>query len=577
MVDFLIDHRIKRVISHEWYSYYIYYEGVKNDCRREDGMPQKEDVTRWFDYIVVGTGPAGSVMTKKLSDGNRHSVLTLEAGTNQSTNKLVRDSKFAIPILLYDQYAPQFYIPGHGAVQKQAANRTFPWTGGRLLGGGSSVNNQQYVRPSAQVMRKWQGLLGPNWSPEEEVRHFKDLENYNGWTTNEAARGYSGRLDIRQTQIEPTNVARKFVEAISRATSYPEVLDYNDPTTPLGPFLRYQLYQRPNGIRASADTAILSPDIMTETGQGVDGRRLTVAFNATVTRILFENQTAIGVEFIENGKCYYAYAKKKVVLSAGISSVPILLQSGIGDEQKLRELDIPVIAHNPNVGKHYADHPAVTATFKINPNDHVSPYNDPNSLYAGGAFLPNPTPGSNPYERAIQLFTQAQPLTGERSSEHRMTIGAILLQPKSRGQAFIQNKDPLTITLGDQGYLTDPADLKTFMYTYKVYIRRIAEQLAAIDPTYELLTPSMEIIQDDHKLEAFIRDSMGHGFHPQSMNRMHPDPTKGVVDARGHVHGVQNLVIADDTIIPYTVDGNTSAPAFLIGATIAEQLLEESI
>lgn len=530
----------------------------------------------WFDYIVVGTGPAGSVMTKKLSNGNQHTVLTVEAGSNKSTDRLVRDSKFAIPIYLFENFAPQFYIPGHGTAQKNAAHRTFPWTGGRVLGGGSSVNNQQYVRPSASVMRKWAQLLGPIWSPEEEVRHFRELENYNGWTTNQAARGYQGRLDIRQTQVNPTTVARKFVAAITQTTGFPEIVDYNDPNTPIGPFLRYQLYQTPDGRRASADSAFLSADIMSPDGKGVNGRRLTVAFNSTVTRIIFKDHRAIGIEFLENGVSYHAFARKKVILSAGISSVPILLQSGIGDAAQLKALGIPLVAHNPNVGQHYADHPAITATFKINPNDHVSPVDDPNSLYAGGAFLPNPTPGSNPSERSIQMFAQAQPLTGDTNTKHMMTIGAILVDPKSRGKAFIQNKDPLTITLGDQGYLADSKDLDTFMYTYKVYIKGIAENLAAMDPRYELVTPSMDIIQDDQKLAQFIRENLGHGFHPQSMNRMHPDPAHGVVDARGHVHGVENLVIADDTIIPFTVDGNTSAPAFYIGSTIADQLLQES-
>lgn len=528
-----------------------------------------------FDYIVVGTGPAGSVITKKLSDNYKNTVLTLEAGGNDSADQLVRDSRFAVPILLFENYAPQFYIPGHGVPQENAAGRTFPWTGGRLLGGGSSVNNQQYVRPSAAVMRKWQELLGPMWSPQEETRRFKELENYSGWTSNQEARGYHGRLNIRQIQVNPTEVTKKFTAAISQATGLPEILDYNDPNTPIGPFARYQLYQLPDGTRASADSAFLSSDIMTWDGQGVGARRLQVSFHSTVTRILFQGNRAAGVEIIKNGRCYRAYARKKVILSAGISSVPILMRSGIGDASTLQQHHIPVIADNPNVGKHYADHPAVTAMFTINPKDRVSPENDPDSLYAGGAFLPDPAPGADLNRRGIQLFSQAQPLTGKKEADHTMTVGAILLQPKSRGEAVIQDKDPLKITLGNQGYLTDPADLETFMYTYKVYIKGIAEQLAAIDPAYQLVSPPLDVINDDAKLAQFIKDNMAHGFHPQSMNRMDPDPAKGVVDARGHVHGVENLVIADDTIIPFTVDGNTSAPSFLIGAAIAEQIVLE--
>lgn len=521
-----------------------------------------------YDYIIVGTGPAGSVIANQLSNGNQNAVLVLEAGDNDSKKRLVRESKFAIPILLFQDFAPEFYIPGHGIPQKNVGGRTFPWTGGRLLGGGSSVNNQQYVRPSAAVMQEWENLMGPIWSPKEETRRFAELENYNGATTNPEARGTNGRLDIRQTQVHPTNMTKKFTSAISQATGFPEILDYNDPDTPLGPFKSYQLYQFPDGIRESADSAFLSSDVMTANGQGVNGRKLQVSFRSTVTRVLFDQNKAVGVEYIKDGNCVRAFARKKVILSAGISSVPILMHSGIGDANLLQKHGIPVIFNNPNVGMHYADHPFVEAIFTTNPNDHVSPENDPNSLYAGGGFLPNPTPGSNQSRRGVQMFVMGAP-------NCTVAVGAILLQPGSRGSAIIQDNDPLKVVLGDQGYLTDPADLETFKHIYRVYIKGVAEKMAKIDPSYQLVSPSLDIINNDAKLEQYIKDNLGHGFHPQSMLRMGPNPQTGVVDAKGHVYGVNNLVVADDTIIPYTVDGNTSAPSFFIGATIAEQLLAD--
>ena len=244
------------------------------------------------------------------------------------------------------------------------------------------------------------------------------------------------------------------------------------------------------------------------------------------------------------------------------------MHSGIGNADLLQKHGIPVVFDNPNVGMHYADHPAVEATFTTNPNDHVSPKNDPNSIFAGGGFLPNPTPGSNPNRRGIQLFFQSGP-------DCTVTMGAILLQPNSRGSAVIQNNDPLKVMLGDQAYLADDTDLETFKHTYRVYFKGVAEKLAAIDKSYQLVSPSLEIINDDAKLEKYIKENLGAGFHPQSMNRMGPCSKSGVVDAKGHVYGVENLVIADDTIIPFTVDGNTSAPSFLIGQTIAEQLIQD--
>lgn len=107
-----------------------------------------------------------------------------------------------------------------------------------------------------------------------------------------------------------------------------------------------------------------------------------------------------------------------------------------------------------------------TAIFTTNPNDNAFPVDDQSSLYAGGAFLPNPTPGSDRNRRGIQMFAQA-------GSGNVVAIGAILLQPKSRGHAIIQDNDPLKIPLMDHGYLTDQADLETFKNTYKIYIKNI--------------------------------------------------------------------------------------------------------
>ena len=142
--------------------------------------------------------------------------------------------------------------------------------------------------------------MGPLWSPREETRRFVELEKYNGETTNPSARGNNGRLDIRQTQVNPTNMTKKLITALSQATGFPEILDYNDPNTPLGPFTRYQLYQFPNGIRESADSAFLSNDIMTKDGHGVNGRKLKVSFQSTVTRVIFEQNKAKGVEFLKD-------------------------------------------------------------------------------------------------------------------------------------------------------------------------------------------------------------------------------------------------------------------------------------
>lgn len=520
-----------------------------------------------FDYIVVGTGPAGATIAKKLTDDKRTSVLVLEAGDNNSNEQPIRDSLFAPPSILTDDFLPEYFWQGEGVPQKNVDDRTFEWTGGRTLGGSSSVNNQQYVRPSQANMKQWENTLGPLWSPEQETYQFTQLENYNGGTYNPNARGYGGRLNIRQTPAKPTHMTEKVVTAIEQATGFPRIVDYNDPNTPLGPFTRWQLYQIPNGIRESADTAFLSPDIMTRDGEGVHGRRLKLFLKSTALRVLFNNEKcASGVEFLKEGKCVHAYARKKVIVSAGINSPQLLMHSGIGPSEILGEAGVPVVYHSPNVGRNLTTHAIHMTTFTTNENDKALPDDDPFALYTGGAFLPDPTPGADPNRRGVQVF-------GQTGSDDTLNIGFYLTDPKGKGAVRIQNEDPLKMVLADEGFLSNPADLESAKNVFRTYIKNIAAELSTVDSTYQLTSPTLETINDDQKLEKFIKEKLMPTHHIQGALRMGPDAKSGAVDALGQVYGVKDLIVADDSIAPFVSDGNTSAPAFFIGANIADQLL----
>lgn len=516
-----------------------------------------------FDYIVIGTGPTGAVIAKTLTDDKKSSVLVLEAGINHDTDKPIRDSTFASDLEM--KFYPQYFWQGVGVPLKGLDDRSFEWTTGRLTGGGSSINGEQYVRPTSVVSKEWEKLLGSLWSPQQAINIYKKLEKYKGMTTNPDVRGFHGRIDIRQAPANPTSMAKKLVSAIEQATGFEEIIDYNDPKTPLGPFARWQLYQDPNGQRESSSTAFLSSDIMTDNGQGVDSRNLMVICKSTALRVLFEKKRAVGVKFIKEGKYVYAEARKKVIISAGIHSAQLLMLSGIGPAKLLKEAGIPVIFDNPNVGKNLRNHTLNFAVFSANPNDNPLPLEDPNALYTGGAFLPDPTPLADQSRRGVQLIGIG--------SDDSLTIAIIFLEPKSRGSVKIQSNDPLQIALADEGFFENPVDLEAVKNIYKIYIKNIAVKLATIDPTYQLISPTLEIINDDTKLETFIKENFAHNHHHQGALRMAPLTEGGVVDHKGRVHGVKGLIVADASIIPFTVDGNTSATAYLIGSNIAQQLL----
>lgn len=520
-----------------------------------------ENTKLTFDYIVIGSGPAGAVIAKILSDDKKTSVLVLEAGENNDKDEPIMDSTFAPE--LEERFFPNYFWQGEGVAQRGLDDRAFEWTTGRLSGGGSSINGEQYVRPTSAVFREWERLLGPIWSPQRVNRRFKRLEKYNGKTNNAGAHGFHGRIDIRQAPTSPTPMAKKLSVAIKQATGFPVIVDYNDPKSPLGPFTRWQLYQNPNGRRESSSTAFFSSDIMTRAGRGVRGRKLRVFFKSTALKILFSAKRATGVEFLKEGKRIRAFSRQKVIISTGINSAQLLMLSGIGPAKSLKAAGIPVIYHNPNVGKRLRNHTLNTAIFTANRNDIALPHNDPNALYTGGAFLPDPS-GLDPHRRAVQLIGIG--------SDKMLTVAIIFLRPKSRGSITIQNNDPLKIVLADEGFLANPSDMDSVKNIYKIYIQNIASELAEIDSSYQLVSPTLDIINDDQKLEEFIIQNFEHNHHQQGSLRMAPLNKGGVVDRCGKVHGVKDLIVADASIIPFTVDGNTSAATFLIGYTIAQQL-----
>lgn len=517
-----------------------------------------------YDYIVVGTGPAGAVIAKTLTDDKKTSVLVLEAGENNDADQPIRDSRFAPE--LEEHFFPEYFWQGEGVPQERVDDRSFEWTTGRLSGGGSSINGEQYVRPTPAVLRDWEKLLGSSWSPEQAIKNFKQLEHFHGKTNTPDIHGFSGRLSIRQTPSNPPAITKKLVSAMEQATGLRRILDYNDPGTPLGPFSRWQLYQKTNGQRESSSTAFLSSDIMNRNGFGVNGRKLRVLYKSTALRILFNGKSATGVEFLKEGKKENAFARKKVIVSAGINSAQLLMLSGVGPSNDLRRLGIPVVFNNPNVGEFLTNHTLNTATFTVNQRDIPELQNDPFSLYTGGAFLPNPLNGGN-RRRGVQLVGFI--------AEGNLIIAILFLQPKSRGSIKLQNNDPLKIVLADEGFLANNNDLEAIKAIYKTYIKNISERLSKIDPSYQLVNPTLETIHNDKELESFIKENFGHNHHQQCSLRMAPINKGGVVDRFGNVHGVNNLIVADAQIIPFTVDGNTSAAAFLIGYTIAKHLREE--
>jgi len=542
-----------------------------NSCQQNNeltlAIADKYGCISQADYVVVGVGTAGGLMAKALSDDLKTSVIALHIGENLTQDPLIKFSRNAILTVLSALAGSSIlYKTGLTIPQSEAFNRMLMWALALPEGGASSINAGAYCRETNEINAQWEAIAGPAWSINRITNLYKQLETYNGQTTNPAVRGFKGPIDVRQVPAsEVTTVAQKFTQAVINATGFPFVLDYNDPNTPIGASSQFQYTQSgPNGLlRVSSATAFLNDTVVTPSGKGVNGRKLTIVFNANALRTIWSENTAIGVEFLQNNILQTASAKKGIIICAGLNSSPFLLRSGIGPKALLDSLNIPVKFNNPNVGNGLADHPRVNLIFTSNPNDSSSPVFSNNNLFSQISYLPDPT--GDQTIRKLRLST-INPIPG-------ITAGLFdLIQPLSRGTITINSSDSLKPPVVNLGVLSNSQDLQLFKRGLQIYIKNINIALQAIDPTYKLIFPDPAILSDDNAVINFIKESVASNQHFQSHCRMAPFNQGGVVDSSGRVYGVRNLIVADDSIVPLCMDGSPMASAYLMAANIARML-----
>lgn len=541
------------------------------------------------DYIVVGVGTAGAVMAKRLSDDKKTSVIALHSGDNLSSNPIIKYSRnvlitvptgllgtfnpatsgltpeelseLAVFFQLADEFKALLYETGLTTPQPNADDRELLWATGFPAGGASSINAGAYCRGTNQMYSQWEPLAGPEWSVKRIIRTFRELEHYYGKTNNPNVRGFNGPLIVRQIP-HPIEVSKKFAQAVINATGFPFVLDYNDPNTPIGASTNFQLTQKgKSGIyRVSSATAFLNKHVMKSDGVGADGRRLHVFFNTNALKVVWEGNKAVGVQYLQNGVIKTAFANKGVVVCAGLRSSPFLMYSGVGPAGLLNSLGIPIVYDNPNVGQGLADQPQILMVFASNPDDTPS-----GQFTAFSQISWLPAPGGDPTIRQIRL-SAAGVVPGA-------TLALLdLIQAKSRGSVSINSANPLAPPVVDLGELSNPDDLELYKSALKIYVKNINLALHEIDPEYELLYPDPAILDDDVLLTEFIKFQVASNQSFQCHCRMAPLAQGGVVDGTGHVYGVQNLIIADDSILPVPMDGSTMSTAYLVAMNIARIL-----
>lgn len=530
-----------------------------------------ENLSNSADYVIVGAGTAGSALAKRLSDAG-FSVIVIEGGINEDTNPLITDPLVGNSLAL--NYTNEFFWPlGHSEVLPPELNpppqniRRWAAVTGELLGGGSSVNGMQYVRGDRQFFERWRSAAGgdPAWGPENATEVYKRLETFNGvpGQFNPAIHGFNGPVDIRQGS---TNVpaAQQFINGvIALGLGYTDIRDYNDPNNGVGAFTYWQLTQQPNKQRESSSIAYLEPLRQRSSTEYV-GRngKLLIVTKAKAQRIIFDCECqkpeARGVLAVVDGIEKEYTARNEVILSAGFQSTLLLQLSGVGPGSRLRELGIPVVYDNFNVGTHAKNHPG----FLLTGLGTVAPpvVLDPQALYTSGAFLSDPTRSDS--TRAFELIGIATP-------PGAFTIATLLLDPLSEGFVTLYNSDPNRPPFFNFRQYSNPADLSSAVAAYGLMYQILLNMG---------LTPQGPLPGNTAAVIAYVTVNFQTSFqnyHYQSANIMSTSPATGVVDNNGRVFGVKNLRVADVSILPVNALGNTQAPAYLIGNVIADKIIDE--
>ncbi|WP_025587302.1 GMC family oxidoreductase [Sphingomonas sp. UNC305MFCol5.2] len=520
------------------------------------------------DIVVIGCGSGGSAVAGRLSESGKYTVAVLEAGGRNTSLKTIMPGMMPFQTDRTNwrfETVPQPGLNGRRGYQPR----------GKGLGGSSAINAMLYIRGHSQDYDEWRDLGCPGWGWDEVLPWFRTSEhNVRG---ADAFHGENGPLWVSdQEHAHPGS--RAFVEAASRL-QIPVNPDFNG-VQQEGVGL-YQVTQK-GGERWTAARAYLPP-----------GQRdnLEIICDALVDRILFTDGRASGVAYRLAGEAREIRARRAVVLAAGAFQTPqLLMLSGIGPGAHLAEMGIEVRLDRPAVGSDLQDHIDYVAAFETEGSFFLgrSPIGTLKSLGAmaqwlltrrggmtspfaeAGGFLRTELAGARPDVQLHFLIAIVEDHGRTKVKGHGYSCHACVLRPESRGTVRLQSPDAASAPLIDPAFLSDPRDMEVLKAGVRA-MYRILDTPPLAD--YKGRDRYPIDLADDAALESLIRARADTVYHPVGTARMGSDEA-AVVDPRLKVRGVDGLYIADASVMPRLIGGNTNAPSIMIGERAAAFLCE---
>lgn len=510
-------------------------------------------MSRAFDYIVVGAGSAGCVVASRLTEDPGTTVLLLEAGVSDKDPSLQR----AIRIPRYFQFMQKSIADWDYNTEPvpSLANRSIYTPRGRILGGTSTFIAGLVVRGNRRNFDDWAELAGdPSWRFESVLQYFIRLER-NRRPNIGAMHGTDGVMTVTDIKLHP---ATRAFFAAARYLGYDQSDDFND-WEQEGGVSPYQMYVE-RGIRVNSANSYL---------RDVVRRRpnLTVEIEAEAQRILFDGERrATGVEYDQgpSGRKarQTATAHREVIVCGGsINSPKLLMLSGIGPADHLRQCGIPVIHDLPGVGQNFHDHPIAGIIYSY--KKRIQPPDSNAAGIEGGLLLRT---GDRLTAPDLQLVFNAG-VVGPPQTEpdwSKFALVGALVRPVSRGYLELRREDPTGKPRIFPNYLANPEEMAVMVRALRIARQVIAGQ--AFDSLRgEELVPGPRV-QSDAEIEDYIRENAGTLFHPVGTCKMGIRPEEGaVVSSQLCVFGVQGLRVVDASIMPFITTGNTHTPITMIG------------
>jgi choline dehydrogenase len=522
-----------------------------------------------YDYIVVGSGSAGSVVAARLAEDTHCTVLMIEAGPRDSSICIRMPAALGLP-LADDRF--NWYL--HTEPEPGLDHRAIYEARGRVLGGSSSINGMNWVRGSPWDYEQWEmrGLSG--WGYAHCLPYFRKAESFDRGSNR--YRGGSGPMRI-ETCAARGPLYEAFLQAGEQA-GYLRVSDHNAYRQEGVHVTQRNVHQ---GLRWSTSRAYI---------HAVGPRdNLHVLCNCRVQRVLLAGLAARGVEVIAGDVSGMIAANREVILCAGaIHSPHLLMHSGIGDAEELRRHGLPVTQHLPGVGRNLKDHVAAPLQYRC--ARHLSAARQLSGLgrlQTGINWLlfKRGLGATNFFEVGAFIRTRDDVAVPDVQFEFVPMLGEFqhggvkldsgfqyffsLMRPTSAGRVRLRSGNPLDAPAFWFNYLQTAADCQTAVAAVKA-VRNVVAQAAWSELRGAEVAPGTAL-QSDAEILAFLRRAAGTNYHPCCSCRMGADP-EAVVDSSGRVHGLQGLRVIDASILPEIVSGNLNAPVIMVAEKLADEI-----